>query len=67
MEERNRYADAVAALTQGDDNDMRTAFDRFCRIVRERETQYPMDYDVYRAIEVMTKYTGLKESVPDDK
>ena len=61
------YADAVAALTQGDDDDMKAAFDRFCSIVRERETQYPMDYDVYRAIEVMTKYTGLKESVPDDK
>ena len=57
------YADALSALTQGDDAGAQAAFDRFCLIVRERERLYPMDYDVYRAIEVLKKYTGLKESV----
>lgn len=56
------YADALAALTRGDDAGARAAYDQFCRLIRERERLYPMDYDVYRAIEVTQTYTGLKES-----
>ncbi len=59
------YGEALASLTQGDEAGAQTAYDRFCRIVRQREKLYPMDYDVYRAIEVTQQYTGLQESAPD--
>ena len=58
------YGEALASLTQGDGAGAQTAYDRFCRIVRQREKRYPMDYDVYRAIEVTQRYTGLQESAP---
>jgi len=66
LEQNAAYADALAALTRGDEGQAQAAFSRFCRIVREREAQYPMDYDVYRAIEVMKRFTGLKESVIEE-
>ena len=56
------YADAAAALASGDEAASQTAYSRFCRIVREREKVWPMDYDVYRAIEVTQRYTGFRES-----
>ncbi len=56
------YADALAALTAGDEAAATAAYDRYCRIIREREAVYPMDFDVYRAIEVTQRYTGLKET-----
>ena len=56
------YADALAALTAGDEAAAMAACDRWCRIIREREAVYPMDFDVYRAIEVTQRYTGLKET-----
>ncbi len=55
------YGDAIAALTQGDQASADRAFADFCRLVRQRESRFPGDYDVYRAIEVMQRYTGLHE------
>ena len=55
------YGDALAALTRGDREAADTAFADFCRLVRRRESAYPGDYDVYRAIEVAQRYTGLHE------
>ena len=61
------YGDALAALTQGDQASADRAFADFCRLVRQRESQFPGDYDVYRAIEVMQRYTGLNEPPPEIK
>ncbi len=61
------YSEALAALTQGDRDAAAAAFSRFCRLIREREKKYPMDYDVYRAIEVMQRYTGLEEPAFHDQ
>lgn len=53
------YADAVAALTAGNETAEQAACDQFLHIIRDREKTWPEDYDVYRAVEVTSRYTGL--------
>ena len=65
LQQNALYADAVAYLTEGRDAEAADAFRRFKALIRAREAVYPDDYDVYRAIEVMTRYTGLDPMTKD--
>lgn len=56
-------AEALARLCRGEEERADALYREFCRFVREKEMQFQSRLDVYRIIEVSTKYTGFKRDV----
>ncbi len=50
---------ALAALCEGDQTTADALFREFCDYIQQNETKYQSQLDVYRVIEVATKYTGF--------
>lgn len=50
---------ALAALCEGDQTTADTLFREFCDYIQQNELKYQSQLDVYRVIEVATKYTGF--------
>ena len=50
---------ALAALCEGDQAGADTYFREFCDYIQQNERTYQSQLDVYRVIEVATKYTGF--------
>ena len=59
-----RLTKALIALSSGDHNTAQMYFLDFCRYIRSNENAFQLYLDVYRIIEVATKYTGF--SLPTD-
>ena len=53
---------ALERLSLGDREGAGEAFLTFCDYIRARETRHQPRLDVYRVIEVATKYTGFSRS-----
>ena len=66
LQQNAAYADALAALASGDQQQADSHFAQYCRILREREPRYQADFDVYRAIRVAKQFTGLHEPNGDN-
>jgi len=56
-------AEALAYLCGGDEKRATAFYREFCRFIREKETLFQSRLDVFRIIEVSTKYTGFKRDV----
>ena len=54
-------AHALQALAQGHQQEADQRFQDFCRYIRQQETQWQPRLDVYRVIEVATKYTSFSK------
>ncbi len=52
---------ALAALCEGDQATADALFGEFCDYIQQNELKYQSQLDVYRVIEVATKYTGFTQ------
>ncbi len=55
---------ALSALAAGNDPDAASLWKRFMEYIREQEVRYQPYLDVYRVLEVATKYTGFCLDMP---
>lgn len=55
-----RLGKALTALAAGNAQDADLLFTDFCDFIRRNETSMQPNLDVYRVIEVATKYTGFR-------
>ena len=54
-----RLGTALQKLAEGKEEEAQECWRQFCRLVREQETAFQENLDVYRVIEVAGKYTGF--------
>ena len=55
-----RLSKALLSLTDGDQELARIQYQEFCTFIQKNEVEYQSWLDVYRMIEVTTKYTGFR-------
>lgn len=55
---------ALSALAAGNSQEASSLWKRFMTYIREKETQFQPYLDVYRVLEVATKYTGFTLDMP---
>ena len=58
---------ALAALAAGQNTEAQQAWNSVMQLIRRHENDYQPYLDVYRALEVATKYTGFELDMPRQK